>query len=59
MGYVLLAAGVEIIHAEHFIAFSQEPFAQMRAQKSGSAGDEDSLAASAFHAPIISERSLP
>jgi hypothetical protein len=38
-GDVALAAGIEIIDAQHVVFLAHEPRAQMRAQKPGAAGD--------------------
>jgi hypothetical protein len=40
---VLFAARVEIVYAEHVLLILEEPFAQMRSQKAGSAGDRTSF----------------
>ena len=39
-----LAAGEEIVDAEHVVAGRQQPLAEMRAEKAGAAGDQDPLA---------------
>ncbi len=39
MKNVLTPAGEEIVEAEHFVAFAEQPFAKMRADESGAAGD--------------------
>ncbi len=41
---VALGAGEEIVDAEHLVALLQQPVAQMRAEESGAAGDQDALA---------------
>ena len=41
---VALGAGVEVIHADHFIAGVQEDFAEMRAQKTRAASDQNPFA---------------
>ena len=40
---VLLAPGIEIVDANDVAAVGQEPFAQVRAEKSGPAGDQHAL----------------
>ena len=40
MRHVLLAAGVEVVEAEHLVALPEQVFAQVRAQKAGAAGDQ-------------------
>ena len=39
-----LAPGEEVVDAEHFVAVLEQPLAQMRAEESGAAGDQDALA---------------
>ena len=40
---VVLVAGEEVVDAEHVVAFVDQPVAEMRAEKAGAAGDENSL----------------
>src|SRR5206468_11658211 len=41
---IALRSGEEVVNAEHFVAVLQQPLAQMRAEESGAAGDQDALA---------------
>ena len=43
MGDVAPRAGEKIVDAEHVVAGLQKPFAQMRAEKAGAAGDQNPL----------------
>jgi hypothetical protein len=54
MGYVLAAAGVKVVHAEHFMPAVQQQLAEMRAEKARSAGHQDSFARKVFHARYFS-----
>ena len=36
-------AGEEVVQADHVVALLDEPFAEMRAEKAGPAGHEDSF----------------
>ena len=40
---IYLAASEKIIEADDLVAFVQEPFAKMRADKARTAGDQDSI----------------
>lgn len=57
MGDVFLAARVEIVCAEDFAPLAQKPLAEVRAEKTGTAGDEDPFAASASHRPYYIKNS--
>ncbi len=37
---VLLAPGLEVVHAHHFVAALDEPVTEMRAEEAGAAGDQ-------------------
>ena len=40
---VLQGAGVEVVQADHLVAIRQQALAQVRAQKTGTAGDDRAL----------------
>ena len=40
---VVLAAGEIIVDAEHVVALGEQPLAQMRAEKTGAAGDQNAF----------------
>jgi hypothetical protein len=40
---VLQAAGDQVVHGDHMVAFLQEPIAQVRSQETGGTGDEDAF----------------
>jgi hypothetical protein len=44
MGDICSPAGKKVINTEDFVPLFQKSFAQMRAEKTGSAGDENSFA---------------
>jgi hypothetical protein len=43
VGDVLLAAGIEVVNAQHVVAVAQQALAQVRAEEAGTAGDQDLL----------------
>src|SRR5262249_44158356 len=43
-------SGVEVVDAEHFVAALQQPLAEMRADETGSAGDENTTVREGWHA---------
>lgn len=49
---IVLRAGVEIVDAQHVVAFGDEPLAQVRAEKAGAARDENALAFGVLHDPF-------
>ena len=52
-------AGNEIIDADHFVAFGQKPIAQVRAQKSSSAGYQGALTIHDYFLIFLAEVSSP
>ena len=42
-GDIVLAAGEVVVDAQHIVAAGHQPLAEMRAEKTGTAGDENAL----------------
>lgn len=49
MGYISFGARVEIVHAQNVAAVSEEVFAEMRPDESGTAGNKDAPLVFFFH----------
>jgi hypothetical protein len=52
---VLLAAGEEVVQTEHFFAPGEQDFAQMRTDKTGTAGDQINVRHAGTPSPRIAK----
>ena len=41
---VVLGAGEEVVHADHVVTVAEQPLAEVGAEKTGAAGDQDAFA---------------
>jgi hypothetical protein len=54
-----LGAGVEVVDAEHVVALSDKPLAEVAAEETGAAGDEDAFGMAVFAHGEAQERPMP